>query len=75
MKRKVICKKYLKSWFAIDIIASFPLYMIVDVLVFYDETVDGWRSAEMMRMVKLSKVINLIRMVRVLKLERLINRI
>ena len=82
MKRRHIMCRYLKTWFIVDFIASFPYTWIIDFDSFYDEDGNITRvdyvahhTSQLLRLLKIIRFVRLIRLIRLLKLRRLVNKV
>lgn len=73
MTRKLIVKNYLKFWFWLDLLASFPYYWLSDG-PFSDEPSDEnlYRAPQVLRLIKLFR---LLRLLRLAKLKRILMKI
>jgi hypothetical protein len=73
MKRKEILKNYTKTWFFLDLLASFPYTWILNN---YTET--GNKSSvmnkapQLLRLIKIIRFLRFLRLLRVLKLKKLL---
>ena len=78
MKRRIITNKYLKGWFIIDFIASFPYYFIFLLSTSYDPnefTGLIFKAPEFVRLLKIAKFLLIIKLLRVAKLSRMLYKI
>jgi hypothetical protein len=66
MKRKEIIKNYLKTWFILDILASFPYTWILN------SNTSSSTTPELLRLVKIIRFLRFLRLLRVLKLKKLL---
>jgi hypothetical protein len=69
MKRKEIIKNYAKTWFLLDLLASFPYSWVIDE--------DAGSSAlsktpQLLRLLKVVRFLRFLRLLRVLKLKKLL---
>jgi len=69
LERKAIVKHYLKGWFWIDIIASFPYAWIIP------QSEEDGSGNDVVVLLRFVRFLRLIRLVRVLKLKRLFRKI
>ena len=79
MKRREIILNYLKTWFLLDLLASFPYSWFInfdDTNV--DQTSDGssaFRTPQLLRFLKIMRFIRILRLLRVLRLHRIFIRL
>lgn len=66
MNRKAICKNYIKGWFFVDAMSSFPM-SLVDLFTEEQEDYSALQSAKLLRIVRITKWARLIRLIRFLK--------
>jgi CRP-like cAMP-binding protein len=59
-----ILKKYLKSWFFIDILACFPIHLIIDIGVQYNSLMKISRFKLVWRLIRLFKLFRLIKILK-----------
>ncbi|EER08815.1 voltage and ligand gated potassium channel, putative [Perkinsus marinus ATCC 50983] len=62
-----IAPHYLRTWFCVDVVASFPYEWI-----FKASTLEG---VQLLRVVKFARLLRVIRLLRVLKLKRIISKV
>lgn len=76
-KRKKIIKNYLRAWFWIDCLASFPYDWVMNVID--DENIGSsanmLRNAKLIRTIKFIKFIKVLRMLRLFKLKKILMKI
>ena len=83
MKRRHIMCRYLRTWFAVDFIASFPYTWVIDFdYSYYDEDGNVNRSdivahhtSQLLRLLKILRFIRIIRLIRLFKLRKLVNKV
>lgn len=77
--RKEIIANYLKVWFFLDCVASFPYDWVLDSIEFdsndYESSASILRNAKLIRTFKFIKFIKVLRMIRLLKLKKIIRKI
>jgi len=82
MKRRHIMCRYLKTWFIVDFIASFPYTWVIDFDSYYDE--DGGikrtdavvhHTSQLLRLLKIIRFVRIIRLIRLFKLRKLVNKV
>lgn len=71
MDRKSICKKYLMTWFILDIISSFP-FSIIELANNNNTSSKALKSTNLLRILRLTKYARLIRLIRFFKLNKLV---
>jgi hypothetical protein len=71
MNRRRIVQKYLKTWFAMDMISSFP-FSILELANTGDSSTEALKSAKLLRILRLTKYARLVRLIRFLKLNKLV---
>jgi hyperpolarization activated cyclic nucleotide-gated potassium channel 2 len=76
MKRKDIIKHYLKNWFAIDFLASFPYSWVLNKTTLKSMGVGAsgalTKTPQLLRIIKIFKFLRFLRLLRVLKLKKLL---
>jgi hyperpolarization activated cyclic nucleotide-gated potassium channel 2 len=80
MSRKEIILNYLKTWFLLDLLASFPYSWIINFEeIEYEESgQDGnsfFKSPQLLRLLKFMRFIRILRLLRVLRLQRIFIRL
>ena len=82
MKRRHIMCRYLKTWFIVDFIASFPYTWVIDFDSYYDEDGNINRSdavahqtSQLLRLLKIIRFVRIIRLIRLFKLRKLVNKV
>ena len=82
MKRRLVMLRYLKTWFIVDFIASFPYTWVIDFDSYYDE--DGQikkadavvhHTSQLLRLLKIIRFVRIIRLIRLFKLRKLVNKV
>ena len=80
MNRKDIIVNYAKTWFLLDLIASFPYSWVID----YEETADVnsedstksiFKTPQLLRFLKIMRFIRILRLLRVFRLHRIFIRL
>mmetsp|Transcript_14216 Transcript_14216/g.26825 ORF Transcript_14216/g.26825 Transcript_14216/m.26825 type:complete len:575 (-) Transcript_14216:76-1800(-) len=72
MNRKLILRTYLKTWFIIDLAASFPLTWIIDGPFVENEDDESGSSALMApRLLRLFKILRFLRILKLLRIAKL----
>lgn len=74
MKRLRVTLEYLKLWFWLDLLASFPYEMIFNINSDPDAAVPDLKLLQLSRLLKIARFLRVLRLLRVLKLKRLIYR-
>jgi hyperpolarization activated cyclic nucleotide-gated potassium channel 2 len=78
MNRRLIFKTYFKTWFLIDLAASFPLNWFLDGFFNESQDDDGGRSAYMapklLRLFKVLRFLRILKLLRIAKLTRILVR-
>lgn len=69
MKRKQIILNYIKTWFFIDVIATFPYQWIIGYDMWLSE--NTYKTPALLRLLKVMRFIRFLRLLRVLKLQRI----
>ena len=83
MKRKDIILNYIKTWFILDMLASFPYSWVMDNDDESEETDDGTttkkintskvsRAPQLLRLIRIVRFLRFLRLLRVLKLKKLL---
>ncbi|CAG9325786.1 unnamed protein product [Blepharisma stoltei] len=72
MNRKLIAFHYLKSWFMLDLLSSFPYTWIIDGGVFQS---DGTSSSQLLKSARLPRFFKIIRLLRFAKIRLIILKI
>jgi hypothetical protein len=81
MKRKDIIINYLKTWFILDVLASFPYSWVIDGTTGSDEDSDTDSSTvstsvskapQLLRLIRIIRFLRFLRLLRVLKLKKLL---
>lgn len=70
--RKKIVKRYLKTWFMVDLCSSVPFSFIVVGMKDEGSSAAALKSAKLIRIFRLAKYARLIRLIRFLKLNKLL---
>jgi len=69
-----IMKTYLKKWFWIDTVASFPFTWVIDA-IFTDENKGNFTStAQFLRLIRILRFFKVLRMIRIAKLKRILGK-
>ena len=79
-ERKKVIWNYLKGWFLMDLIASFPYTYIIEYFVIRDEAQDTndlsyLKTPSLLRLLKIIRILKVLRLLWVLKLKRLLYKI
>lgn len=71
LSRKKIAINYLKGWFMVDLISSFPFSMIIedDYFDIYVSDFNKLRAIFILRIIKLNRLIRLVRLIKIIKLK------
>ena len=76
MKRKEIIKNYMKTWFFLDLLASFPYAWILGDTKSDNGTIDQnsilYKTPQLLRLLKIVRFLRFLRLLRVLKLKKLL---
>jgi len=74
MKRKEIVFNYLKTWFLIDLFASFPYSWVIDDGADSDVNSNTFlvKTPQLLRLLKMVRFLRFLRLLRVLKLKKLL---
>jgi Ion transport protein len=70
MKRREIILNYLKTWFLLDLLASFPYSWFIN----FDGS-SAFRTPQLLRFLKIMRFIRILRLLRVLRLHRIFIRL
>lgn len=72
-KRIDIAKNYLRSWFWIDLISSFPYDHIIEAFANDDSAESLQAKTQILKMIRFLRFVKIIRLIRAIKLKKLIN--
>jgi len=75
LDRKQIAFNYLKTWFLLDLFASFPYSWVVpkhSVDSASDESSDVYDASKLLRMLRIVRFLRILRLLRVLKLQNIL---
>lgn len=74
MKRKEIIFNYLKTWFLIDLLASFPYSWVIEFGSDTDLDSNSFlvKTPQLLRLLKMVRFLRFLRLLRVLKLKKLL---
>lgn len=78
MKRRHIMCRYLKTWFAIDLISALPYAWFIPEVDMEKEdlkTAVAHHTSQLLRLLKIVRFMRIIRLIRLFKLRRLVNRV
>jgi len=82
MKRRHIMCRYLRTWFIVDFISSFPYTWVINFDQYYDENGNIKKSdivvhhtSQLLRLLKIIRFVRIIRLIRLFKLRRLVNKV
>lgn len=75
MNRKKIASNYLKFWFWLDFIASFPYTWFIDG-IFEEESEDSdqnfYRAPQLLRLIRIFRFLRILKLIRLAKLKRIL---
>jgi hypothetical protein len=63
--RQIIIRRYIKTWFFLDLFTSLP----------YDDIVDTTSNVNLVRMVPIFRLLKLLKLLRAIKLKQMLNNI
>lgn len=77
VQRKLIAKQYLRAWFWIDFLSTFPYEMVIQTMpggdsVYSESSSVKYNTPQMIRLLKLFKFIRIFRLLRLAKVKRLL---
>jgi len=78
MQRREIMCNYLKTWFVLDLLASFPYHWVINFDSLASEEADSssvFRTPQLLRFLKIMRFIRILRLLRVLRLHRIFIRL
>lgn len=75
MSRKEIIFNYLKTWFALDMLASFPYSWFINFDSYDDTSEANSKTPQLLRLLKFMRFIRILRLLRVLRLQRIFIRL
>ena len=71
---KVVARKYLRGWFAVDFISSFPFDYFTLIATGGEISPSLLKASRALRVIRLAKLLSLVRLLRISKLLRFIQR-
>ena len=72
--RKKIATKYMKRWFWLDIIASFPYEIVADAFISGDDDEQISDGVQLLKIIRVFKLLKILRVLRVLKLSNVMKK-
>ena len=82
MKRRHIMCRYLKTWFALDLISGFPWTWVIADDTLTEEELNAYRheavvhhTSQLLRLLKILRFVRIIRLIRLFKLRKLVNKV
>ncbi|CAD8096093.1 unnamed protein product [Paramecium sonneborni] len=74
-QRRMIALNYLKLWFWLDLISSFPYDAIISLTIEEDNQQEIQRNTQIIKIMRVLRFVKVIRLMRALKLKKIINQI